>query len=78
MHVAKRNVDLSRPLVTTPRAAELLGVSPKTVEDWRLKGRGPRFIRLGKAIRYSMKDLEDFVAASVASSTSDQGGGRVD
>lgn len=42
-------------LLTTREAAELIGLSPRTVEDWRLRaGRGPDFIRLGKkrGVRY--------------------------
>ena len=39
--------------------AELIGVPVSTVAYWRVTGRGPKFSRLGKHIRY----LSDDVAA---------------
>lgn len=49
--------------LTTEELAARLGVEPRTVEDWRLDGIGPPFIRLGKggpksAVRYRERDVE--------------------
>jgi hypothetical protein len=41
--------------------AALLKVSPKTMEYWRCRGGGPRFIKLGKHARYLESDLVEFV-----------------
>jgi hypothetical protein len=41
--------------------AEILNVSVRTVQTWRLNGRGPAFIRVAGAVRYSPQDLESFV-----------------
>ena len=38
--------------VNERETAEVLGVSPRTSQCWRREGRGPAFVRLGKAIRY--------------------------
>jgi excisionase family DNA binding protein len=46
---------------TTKEAARLLGVSHRTLEDWRTRGAGPRFIMLGRLVRYRATDLERFV-----------------
>jgi len=38
-------------------AAELLGVNRGTLSNWRGAGRGPRWFRAGRAIRYRVSDL---------------------
>ena len=35
-------------LLTTSEAAEHLGTSPRTLEDWRTRGGGPVYLKLGK------------------------------
>ena len=32
---------------------------------WRVKGRGPRYLKIGRAVRYSPEDVEAFIRASV-------------
>lgn len=53
---------LSPPLrrFTPEDAADMLAVSVKTLEAWRRLGKGPRFVKLGRAVRYALEDLEDF------------------
>lgn len=41
-------------------AAEVLGVSVKTLQAWRFYCKGPKFYKLGRCVRYSMRDLEEF------------------
>lgn len=41
-----------RPLLLPQQAAEILGVKVQTLAEWRLNGRGPPFIKLGRAVRY--------------------------
>ena len=63
-----------RHLLKTRRTAELLDVSERTLEDWRLRGCGPPFIRLsGRAVRYRPSDLARWVEDRLRSSTSDPG-----
>jgi hypothetical protein len=52
--------------------ASFLGVSFETLRTWRKQGRGPRYRRFGRCIRYSFSDLKAFIEASPA------GGGRLD
>lgn len=48
--------------VSTKKAALFLGVSVRTLEEWRKKGIGPAFVKLGrKLVRYEMADLESFL-----------------
>jgi hypothetical protein len=48
-------------LLTEREVADALRVSVYTLQCWRFEGRGPRFCRLGRAIRYRPGDLEDFI-----------------
>lgn len=41
--------------------AAVLKVSPKTLEYWRCKGIGPRFIKVGKLARYLESDVRKFI-----------------
>ncbi len=47
-------------LINEKAAAELLGLSPKTLQRWRWLKKGPRICKLGGAVRYSIRDLEEF------------------
>lgn len=48
-------------LMTTQQAAAWLCVSPRTLEDWRLRGGGPFFRKLGRSVRYALSDLQAFI-----------------
>ena len=54
-------------LLTNRKAAELLGLSRKTLARWRWKGKGPAFRKIGRRVRYARQDLEEFIASSSAS-----------
>lgn len=61
-------------LLTTEAAATALGLSPRTLEDYRLRGYGPRFVKIsGRAVRYRPAELRRWVAEREVSSTSDPG-----
>ena len=48
-------------LVSRKEAAEILGVSIKSLEGWARKGTGPEITKLSKKlIRYSIKALREF------------------
>ena len=53
-------------------AALFLGrMSARTLERWRLEGRGPKFVKLGKRVFYRREDLEAFVVSGLRHSTRD-------
>lgn len=61
------------PLLTTKEAARTLNLSHRTLEDWRLRGGGPPFIRLGaKAVRYALADLVVFAEAGFSRTTANR------
>jgi hypothetical protein len=43
--------------VNDVKAAEIADLSPQTLRNWRLQGRGPAYVKLGRAVRYSLNDL---------------------
>ncbi len=49
-----------QPLTDTEAAARL-GLKVPTLRTWRSQGRGPAYVRLGRAIRYLESDLDDFL-----------------
>ncbi len=51
-------------------AAELLAMEVTTLRRWRWAGKGPRFLKIGGAVRYDLADLETFIVASRRHSTS--------
>lgn len=58
--------------LTTPRAAEYLGLAPKTLDNWRTSGRGPKFLKLGARVLYPQTELDAYKAANLRQSTSDR------
>lgn len=50
-----------------PEAATYLGVTPRTMLEWRRTGRGPRYVRLGGPsgrVRYDVEELDRFMTAA--------------
>jgi predicted DNA-binding transcriptional regulator AlpA len=53
-------------LLDESEAAATLNVAVQTLRNWRWRGEGPRFVKLGKrAVRYRRGDLDAFVEAGV-------------
>ena len=60
----------------TREAAAFLGLSPRTLDRYRVTGEGPAFHKFGTRIRYARADLEDWASARRMTSTSDDRMGR--
>lgn len=59
-------------LFRPPKAASYLGLAISTLAKQRLRGDGPKFIRLSaRAIGYLQADLDEWLAAKRCSSTSE-------
>jgi hypothetical protein len=61
------------PVFDTAAAASLLGVKPGTLEVWRCKGIGPRFVKIGARVVYRLRDLNEYLDSRTRSSTADPG-----
>jgi excisionase family DNA binding protein len=57
-------------LLNETRAAEYLGLSVRTLQAWRVRGGGPVFVKLGRAVRYRPDDLNAWITERMAASTS--------
>jgi hypothetical protein len=52
-------------MLDTPSTAKFLNVPIRTVETWRYRGGGPRYLRLsGRVVRYRLADLIAFLERS--------------
>jgi hypothetical protein len=60
-------------LLDEQQAAALLHVSIKSLQAWRSRGGGPRFVKVNRLVRYRTEDLQTFVLAALRTSTSDPG-----
>ena len=58
-------------LLTTEQAAWLLRISRKTLERMRVEGRGPRFVKIGRCVRYRQRDLLAWITTNTHQSTSE-------
>ncbi len=62
----------SNKLLHEHSAAAILGLKVKTLQNWRVSGIGPRFVRHSRrAVRYRYRDLIDWIESRVVSSTSE-------
>ena len=59
-------------LLNTVDAARLLGVSPSFLAKARMEGKGPRYRKLGRAVRYAPVDLDHWLLACSRTSTAEQ------
>jgi predicted DNA-binding transcriptional regulator AlpA len=58
-------------LLNQKQAAQVLGISVRTLERHRVAGTGPRWARLGRLVRYRQSDLIAWVDSNLRSSTSE-------
>lgn len=59
-------------LLTTQQAAEMLGLSPNTLNQWRNLKRGPRFVKISKCVRYSEAEILSYIEQQTRERTSRQ------
>lgn len=58
----------------TKGAAAQIGFAPNTLEKLRVYGGGPRYVKMGRSVRYRVSDLEAYLAERVVESTSQKAG----
>jgi len=56
-------------LLTPPEAAARLKVSVSFLAKGRVRGEGPRYRKIGRAVRYSEADLHAFLLSRTRTST---------
>lgn len=48
-------------LMNTKQLAEYLGVSISAIMQYRAKGTGPRYVKLGQLVRYTKADVDEWL-----------------
>ena len=66
-------IDRNNGLVGEKEAAEILGVTPGTLQVWRSTGRyGIPFIKVGRLVRYRLSVLQGWLASRTRESGATQ------
>jgi len=60
------------PLLHSVQVAKLLGVSLSWLAKSRMNGTGPRFVKIGRAVRYAMSAVQEYIKRRQRVSTSEQ------
>jgi hypothetical protein len=58
--------------------AERWNLSPRTLEQWRWQGKGPRYLKIGNRINYPLAEAEAVEAASLHANTVGPFGSRTE
>lgn len=51
-------------LLDTTQAAEILHINERTLINWRSTGKSPKYIKLGRCVRYRLSDLTAWIEAN--------------
>ncbi len=54
-------------LLNVKEAAEYLKVSPHTLATWRARKTGPKFVKLGRSVKYPKDCLDTFIKQNLIS-----------
>lgn len=52
-------------MLSQQQVAQILGVSTKTLEYWRWKKKGPKFLKIGRLARYRESDIIAYIQSLV-------------
>lgn len=58
--------------LTPKEAAERLRLNINTLANWRVRGDGPRFIKMGRKVLYPLAEVEAFEQRQLRSNTAQQ------
>lgn len=50
-----------KSLATPADLSEYLGIPQRTLDQWRWLGKGPRWSKVGRHVRYQWEDVEDWL-----------------
>ena len=55
--------------ITQEQLAQRWHLSPRTLEQWRWLGKGPRFLKIGARVLYDETEIETYENAQVCKNT---------
>ncbi len=64
---------MDKPFLTPEALAERWNLPLTTLSQWRWTGRGPKFQKIGRQVKYRIRDIELFEEQQVRSNTADHG-----
>lgn len=64
-----RTAETSDRLADPQEIADYLLVPVATLAQWRYLGQGPKFLKVGRYVRYRWRDVESWLAAQSRTST---------
>ena len=56
-------------LMTPAEVGEWLKVTPNALAQWRFRGAGPRYVKLGRHVRYQRSDITAWIDSNLREST---------
>jgi len=56
-------------LMTRQQAADYMGVTPQALSQMNVRGEGPRFVRIGRSVRYRRPDIAEWIESRVVDPT---------
>lgn len=73
-HQRQHDLDYLDRLIAEREAALFLGYTIRALQNWRVRGGGPKFVRVSsRSIRYRRRDLIAWSESKLRTSTSDDG-----
>ena len=71
-------VALGNRFLRPREAAEILGLSPRTLDRRRSRGLGPAYYKFGSAVRYRLSDLNAWAGTQQDMAGGTKSGGKTD
>lgn len=65
-------------IVYPPVLARALGMSESALQNWRVTGNGPKFVKLGKNVFYRVEDVRDWLNHNIVDRVRSRDGVRED
>ena len=62
---------IDHELLTPPLTANALGVSESWLAKARLRGDGPRYVKIGRSVRYPRAYIREYLRSHTTTSTSE-------
>jgi len=53
-------------LYTQQQLSEMLQIPERTLEDWRYRNKGPKYIMLGRRVRYTEQAVAEYIESLVS------------
>jgi hypothetical protein len=59
-------------LLTETQVSDILNLSIRTLQTWRLRRAGPPFVQVGRAVRYRRRDLIAWIDANTCGGSTER------